>query len=89
MGLMGILLSYLENTADPKTMAAFRTVGKKYKECLREALVKAKMKTISEVKEKYKRKFLPPFIQAAIDSNVEDIRILLLHGILNKIVTIL
>ena len=43
-----LLLSYLEDSWDLKTMAAFRTVGRKYKDCLREALVKAKMKLISE-----------------------------------------
>ena len=36
-------------------------------------------KMISEVKEKYKGKYLPPFIQAAFDGNVEDVRILLLE----------
>ena len=32
---------------------------------------------ISEVKEKYKGKNFPPFIQAACDGNIEDVRILL------------
>ena len=72
-----VLLSYLKNYEDPKTMAAFRTVGTKYKDCLREALVKMKM--ISNVKKKYKGKTYPPFIQAAHDGNVEDVRILLLE----------
>ena len=44
--------SLLEKTVDPKTMAAFRTVGGKY--CFQDALVKAKK--ISEVKKKYEGK---------------------------------
>ena len=44
--------SLLEKAADPKTMAAFRTVGGKY--CFQDALVKAKK--ISEVKKKYEGK---------------------------------
>ena len=58
-------------------MAAFQTVGTKYKDCFREALVKAKMKMISEVKEKYKGKDDSPFIIAACNGNVEDVKILL------------
>ena len=34
-------------------------------------------KKISKVKEKYKGKMFPPFIQAAYVGNVEDVRILL------------
>ena len=44
--------SLLEKTVDPKTMAAFRTVGGKY--CFQEALFCAKK--ISEVKKKYEGK---------------------------------
>ena len=63
-----LLLSYLENSGDPKTMAAFQTVGTKYKDCLREALVKAKMKMISDVKEKYKGRRKP----SEIDITTEE-----------------
>ena len=52
-----VLLSYLEDYDDPKTMAAFRTVGTKYKDCLRDALVKAKMKMISEEREVQRKAF--------------------------------
>ena len=77
--LTRLMLSYLEDYDNLKTMAAFRTIGRKYKDCLRGALVKAKMKLISEVKEKYKWKDNPPFIQAAFNGNIRDVRILLLE----------
>ena len=43
--LTRLLLSYMENSEDPKTMAAFQTIGTKYKDCFQEALVKAKIRS--------------------------------------------
>ena len=37
------------------------------------------MKMIIEVKQKYKGERFPPFIQAAFDENIKDVRILLLE----------
>ena len=45
----------------------------------KERLSKAIVKKISEMKEKYEGKNLPPFLQAASDGNVEEARRVLLE----------
>ena len=76
------ILKFLDNNADPVTVAALQTVSKRYRSCLRTTLATAKK--IHELKSAYCAQFDGcaeyVLVEAASDGKIDDVRTFLLQS---------